>query len=246
MGQIKTCESTAMIDLGSLFKRTKSFDKEKDTVADIRNWYSDRYQTITVQRNLLFLVTLLSLLGLLASSFVVQTVVSSKTIEPFVIEVDEKTGITNVVDPMLNKELSADEALMKYFIGKYVTARETYDLASRDYNYGSIVRVLSEPKLYMTFMNNMKSDPKSYLNSYRGTGIDIKFRSIQILERAPNGGKAAVRFSLYEKGQPNPIGHKIANVVFIFSTLEMNDQERLINPIGFQVVEYKADNEVIE
>ena len=91
------------------------------------------------------------------STMTVINVTSSKNVEPFVIEIEEKTEITNVIRPILKEKLSQEEALTKYFIMKYVTARETYSFSSHDYNYKTVVRLMSSSQAYSNFKSFIKS-----------------------------------------------------------------------------------------
>ena len=116
-----------------------------------KNWYKDRYQYVLVQRKILVLITSLSLIASLVTVVVIARLTPLKTVEPFVIQVDQKTGITQTVDQMTVKEITANEAVNNFFIVQYIRSRENYasnDL-SRNYN---IVRLMSESsKVYGEF-----------------------------------------------------------------------------------------------
>ena len=216
--------------------------QEKDAIAEVRNWYSDRYQSVLIQRNLLFLVTILSLVGVVVSVFTVERVISSKSIEPFVIEIEKKTGITNVVDPVTRSEMFADESLTKYFIIKYINARATYDPATYNYNYNTMTRLMSARNVYADFrrfVNSVDGPPQKYAEQ---TKSELKVRSIQITKP----GVAQVRFSIVLTGSKSGVFHYIAYVEYSFETLEMTQDERFINPIGFQVNSYRVDEEAVE
>src|SRR5262245_52619761 len=104
-----------------------------------KNWYKDRYQYVLVQRKVLTLITLLSLSCTLFALFYIAHITPLKTIEPFVIEVDQKSGITQTVDPLTVKELTANEAVNNFFIVQYIRARESYSSTDYARNY-NIVR----------------------------------------------------------------------------------------------------------
>ena len=96
-------------------------------VKQLRNWYEERYDNITVQRNLLFLLLLILLCLSIISIGVVAYVINTKRFDPFVIQIDDTTGIAKVVNPLSSSILSGNEALAQYFIKKYIIARETYN-----------------------------------------------------------------------------------------------------------------------
>ncbi|MFJ5423724.1 VirB8/TrbF family protein, partial [Wolbachia endosymbiont of Drosophila barbarae] len=72
-------------------KNTESLDK------DI-NWNSNRYSTVIAQRNILLLFALILLATISISILVIFKISTSSTIEPFVIEIDKKSGIVQLVD----------------------------------------------------------------------------------------------------------------------------------------------------
>jgi type IV secretion system protein VirB8 len=115
-----------MFKVNNLFSGQKGEAPEansENVVSSINNWYSDRYNSIVVQRNLILIVLLLSLVLVIASVFVVGNVSSTFKIQPFVIEIEKKTGITNIVNPLVNRELTSDEVLNKYLITRYISKR---------------------------------------------------------------------------------------------------------------------------
>jgi len=213
----------------------------KDPIAESRNWYSDRYESIMVQRNLLLVLTCVMLVTILIGVFMVGQVTLSKSVEPFVIEVEQRSGITNVVNPLSRQDLLTNEALDTYFVMKYLRARETYSVTDYEYNYSTIVRLLSTREVYQQFKKMLVDDPHNpvvvYGNQVQTT---LKVRSIQFLE----GGKTAqVRFTVVEsKGAKYD---KIATLSFDFVQMEMAAEERFVNPLGFQVTGYRVDDEIL-
>ena len=137
--------------------------KKKSTLAqNKKNWYVDQYQTAVVQRNFLAVITLVSLVGVIISVIAVSKISTSKSIEPFVIEIEEKTGITNVIRPLIKEDFSYNETLRRYFIMRYLNARETYDFNSFQHNYFKVVRLMSNKNVYSEFKKQVYvQNPKS-------------------------------------------------------------------------------------
>lgn len=232
-----------MAKFTTFLNRKKSTEtQDKDAVSEVRNWYSDRYQTVVVQRNLLFLVTVISLIGVFISVFVVRQVTASRSIEPFVIEIERKSGVATVVNPLERKKLAADEELTKYFIARYVQARETYDTLTYEYNYFTVIRLLSTSGIYYPFKNYIVSNPQSPRLLYgEVTSSQIKIRSITL----PNEGEARVTFTISVSGARSGDFNKVATLKFGYYTLEMSQEERYVNPLGFQVTAYRVDEETL-
>ena len=127
-----------------------SFSKKnnKDSVSDNileGSWYQDRYESILVQRNLMFIFALGCIIATILAIFFIGKISLSKTIEPMVIEVEESSGITNIVNPNQNRRWTQSKALNQYFIIKYLRARETYNIATYLNDYNLVVRLMSFP-----------------------------------------------------------------------------------------------------
>ncbi|NSM55939.1 VirB8/TrbF family protein, partial [Serratia marcescens] len=61
-----------------------------------------------------------------------------KTVEPFVIRVDNATGIVETVSALSSTSSRYDEAVTKYFLGRYVRAREGYSYPEAETNFRTI------------------------------------------------------------------------------------------------------------
>jgi type IV secretion system protein VirB8 len=211
-----------------------------------KNWYKDRYQHVLVQRKLLTVITMLSLVCTLAVVVVIAQLIPLKSVEPFVIEVDQKSGITQTVDPLTARELTANEAVNNFFIVQYIRSRESYNLTDYARNY-NIVRVMSDPaKVYFRFI--AEQDPNSPTSNAAHLGTagsrSVKFKSIVYL----NPQLVQARLLIEER---NPDGgivqlHKIAVLAFEYIKMNLSNEERYINPLGFRVTDYHVDDDVLQ
>ncbi|MGB4191667.1 MAG: type IV secretion system protein [Rickettsiales bacterium] len=235
-------------------KDLPSGDSE-NVVNNISNWYTDKYSATLIQRNFLIILVLLSLIVVIASVVIVGNISSTFKIQPFVIEVEDKTGITSIVNPMANRDLTTSEVMNKYFITKYIKARETYSYETWRYNYLTVIRLLSTPSVYYPFRKFINVNPDSPLSLYGNqTSSSIVFRSIQFFppveDKSGRMGdpQAVVRFTLYaDRGAlKNAIDGKINKIVTLnykYEQTEMNDDDRSVNPLGFYISAYRADIE---
>lgn len=247
-----------MFKLNKLFsnKSTEAPEANSDNiVSSINNWYSDRYNSIVIQRNLMVIVLILSLVLVIASVFVVGNVSSTFKIQPFVIEVEKKTGITNIVNPLINRELITDEVLNKYFITRYIKARESYSSESWRYNYLTVARLLSTPGVYRAFSAFFNKSTESPIAMY-GNRVStvVSFRSIQFFPpvidaRGRTGDpRAVVRFTIlpdkgFLRGAVNNRIYKIVTLTYRYQQTRMSDDDRMENPLGFFITSYRDDVE---
>jgi type IV secretion system protein VirB8 len=217
----------------------------EDSIEVKKNWYADRYQTVVVQRNFLALVTLISLAGIIFSVLSVANITASKTIEPFVIEVEEKTGITNVIRPLQKEKYAFDEVLRRYFIYQYVTKRESYDASTFDYNYFTFVRLFSDTPVYASFRREVNAtNPNSPVRLGSSQRI-IKIKSITF-PPAATGQPGFVSQIHFKSEDPSGVKNKVITMNFDYFDLSLNQEDRAVNPLGFQVTGYRVDDEILQ
>lgn len=69
-----------------------------------------------------------------------------KSVEPYVIRVDNTTGMVDIITSVNEETLTGNEALDKYFAGLYVKTREGYyfNMLQNDY---TLTQILSAPNI---------------------------------------------------------------------------------------------------
>jgi type IV secretion system protein VirB8 len=228
-----------------MFGKNKAGKKEnKNALQEAKNWYADRYQFVVVQRNILILITLLALAGLGATTFAVARLTESKTFEPYVIEVEQKTGLTTLVDRYSKNKYTADEAVIRYFVNKYIHMRESYDVRQYKYNYSKVIRYLSSPEVYSAFRKYISvENPRSPLNLGNRFKREVFVKSISFLDKKKVQARVETRDSTY-RGKEEGKGHVVITLDFDFLELELSPEGRYINPLGFQVLSYSNDEDV--
>ncbi|MBN8827180.1 MAG: virB8 family protein [Sphingobacteriia bacterium] len=219
--------------------------KGNDVVSEVRSWYYDRYATILAQRNLLLLLIFILTIGCIIGLLFIKEITLTRTIKPFVIQVEENTGITTVVDSVNNSNfVTRNESIKNYFIVKYLRARETYNNADYEYNYNTIVRLLSSQNVYNYFSKSIRDKENSPISKYGNIATTVlQIRSIQYNDK---GDVATVRFKIQEQGAKSGIYNKIATIQFELSTMSVTREESFINPIGFKVTSYRVDDEIFD
>ncbi len=226
--------------------------KKNAPVAEKKNWYADRYEFVSIQRNFLAIITLISLLLAATATFSVSQLAPLKSVEPFVIQIDRKSGMTQVVNPVRARELTANEAVNQYFIVQYCRAHESYYIDSdRDYHNGNLVRVLSVPSVYSAYRQTASaSNPDSAAARLGASGErQIHVESIKYFDhkKMPNGDdvmKYLIKAEIVET--KNDQVRKMQKIIFIefkYAELELTTEDRYLNPIGFQVVSYSIDDD---
>lgn len=216
-----------------------------------KNWYSDRYQSVVVQRNVLSIFSMVALIFSTIAIFLVYSNIPIVTVEPFVIQVEPKSGLTQVVNPQTSQEIAGDPAINQYFIARYIYARENVD-ASLPQNFQT-VRLMSDPenvfRLYTWEVD--ATNPESFLARYGGKGERVtKITSQQRLDTNRNCVNvkctAQVRVTIKE-GQrgapPSKVIYAIVTMEYTFTTVNLTVDERYVNPLGFRVLSYRVTQE---
>jgi len=175
---------------------------------------------------------------------------------PYLVMADAYTGTSTIARLTGNfgdQSIAASEALNKSNVAHFVMARESYDnsqIGQRDWN---TVHAMAEPQVTAGYAQLYSStNPNNPITLFgKAKTIRVKILSLQ-LQGSPNTNEqfktATVRFqrSLYDKasGTSEPIDSKIAMLEFVYkSNLKMDDSNRILNPLGFQVTGYRVDND---
>lgn len=164
---------------------------------------------------------------------------------PYVIRVNNATGIPDIITALQDKKIKYDDVMDKYWLAQYVRAHETYDwyTLQKDYN---TVGLLSSPQVgadYAKLFQGEKALDKTLNNTTR--------ISIEIVSVVPNGkGIATVRFIKHTKHNSQQTEGEASNWVATISyeyrnPSVMKESIRLINPFGFQVLSYRVDPELM-
>jgi type IV secretion system protein VirB8 len=163
-----------------------------------------------------------------------------KTVEPYVIRVDNSTGAVETVRA-LQGDAKPAESVSKYFLNWYVRYREGYsaDLFTEYYEAVGLLSTPAEAQRYLARINpKLDTSIAKQLGTTGKARISIK--SVSFLQP----GIALVRYvrsvERSSDGQPE-LTHWAATISFGYSRAPMAEKDRAINPLGFQVSDYRVD-----
>ena len=168
-----------------------------------------------------------------------------KTVEPYTLMVDRHTGHVEALAPLDEAMVSPDTALTRSLLAQYVIARESFDRASvqRDYRKAMLWSAGDERRRYGALMNSTNpASPFSQLPP--GTSVSTEIASISPLDRS----SSLVRFVTTRtdrSGRAQVPEHWAAVISYGFSGAQMSEEDRLLNPLGFQVTRYRRDRETL-
>jgi type IV secretion system protein VirB8 len=172
-----------------------------------------------------------------------------KRVEPFVIRVDNTTGILDVV-PVYAGKSDLPDTVTRYLLTHYITVCERFDFATAESDYeecGAFHTASRNQAWYSAWSPN---NPNSPLNLYRdGTSIRSEVNAVSFFKRG-NGvtDLAQVRYIKSRRGvggEEQQVTHWIANVQYVYAEPSADPKVRRWNPLGFKVVEFKVEPEIV-
>ncbi|TDW28137.1 type IV secretion system protein VirB8 [Rhizobium azibense] len=182
-------------------------------------------------------ITLLSLIALVM-------LVPLKSFEPYIVEVDKNTGYlevkTGITRPVT---LTEQQAVTQANIVRYIRAREGYDPYAIEQNFG-IAALLSTGNAARDLQDlYSKTNPKNPAKAYgRNSRVMTEIASVTF----PNNSTGIVRFSTTEISDTDSIvRHWIAVVRYRYTDTPATNEWRFENPLGFQVYDYRRDQETV-
>ena len=167
-----------------------------------------------------------------------------KSVEPFVIRVDNATGIVDVVSALTSEAGRYDEAVTKFFAARYVRAREGYVASEAEDNFKTASLLSTQPEQARFAAIYRGGNPESPQNIYgRSATARITVKAISLI----NKSVVSVRYlRTVTKGEEVRTTHWVATLTFAYVNAPMSTTDRLVNPLGFVVSEYRADPEVLQ
>jgi len=174
---------------------------------------------------------------------------------PYVVMADAYTGtssLARLTNGFADRYITTNDAINRSNVAHFVLARESYDLSTIVMHDWSTVLTMASPNVATAYRRwvSPQSPDGPYRTYGRKRAIRIKILSIVLGIHAPNQTPkgATVRFqrNLYDEssGASRPIDNKIATLMFTYKpSLQMSDQARIVNPLGFQVTSYRVDDD---
>jgi type IV secretion system protein VirB8 len=217
----------------------------KEPKLKLKSWYSSKYQIVTFQRNILFFISFFAICSVLIAVIFVKQIMASKSLVPYVIEVEEKTGVPTVVEQLNQSSFTADVTLKRYFLYSFVKSAEGYNPGTFRDDYKKIM-LFSAPTVFRQIQKiiNPKNEksPASLIGS-KGM-IEVALKSISF----PTPNTAVIRFKLRNVGTVRDFTNNrdmIADIEFRFTDIKLSAEERYVNPLGFQITKYVVDQEFV-
>ena len=169
-----------------------------------------------------------------------------KRVEPFVIRVDNSTGIVDVV-PQYTGTQDVPQLVTRYLLTHYVTVCERFNFDTAESDYGECGAFNTAQRNQAWYAQWKRSNPASPLNLYRdGTTVRAEVSSMTFLKVEGTRGLAQIRFVRRQRQSPDAaeqVTHWIAAVQYQYSIPAKDPRQRGLNPLGLRIVEYRVEQE---
>lgn len=211
--------------------------------AEARSWGIDREADLRKSRRIAWIIAAIAtgIAALLALALI--ALAPLKTVVPYTVMVDRTTGYVQVLEGKHPETVKPNTALTHSMLAQYVVAREGFEINSLAQQYKKVALWSGEGarRDYLALMP--MSNPMSPLNVYpRSAQITVTVESV-----TPSGPDTVqVRFSTERRDMAQGAvakGWYVAQLRYRFTGEPLSLEDRLANPLGFQVIEYRRDQE---
>lgn len=172
---------------------------------------------------------------------------------PYLVMADPYTGTSSVARLSGNfneRDVTMEEAINKSNVAQFVLAREAYDSGLIGQRNWRTTLSMAGPAVAPAYINlHAEHNPERPFRLY-GASRSVRTRILSIVlvgggeGRRPSGATVRFQRSLHDKssGRSEPIDARIATLEFVYNPeLRLSDEDRLLNPLGFRVTNYRVD-----
>ena len=209
------------------------------------SWASDRIEALQASRRLAWIVATAAVVAAVLEAVALATLMPLKTVVPYTLLVDRTTGFVQALKPLEPNQITPDRALVQSMLVQYVIARESFDIVTLQANYQKVGLWSAEAARdeYLDLMQPSNLDGP-LIRYPRSAVVETRVKSVSRLDDQ----SALVRYETVRRDEGAPAAaaqHWVAIVRYRFSGEPMSAEDRFLNPLGFQVVEYRRDPEAL-
>ena len=211
---------------------------------DGQSWQQDRQQTLARSARVAWTIAAAACVLATVAVGAVAALAPLKSVEPFVVRVDNATGAVDVMTGLKGTDhLTYDEAVSKYFLALYVRTREGWLPQAAEQNFRQVAIMSAPPEQGRWADFFRPTDAQSPQVLWGDNGVSLTdIRAISFVSPKV----AEVRFHRTLRLAQQIIDSDwVATVAFTYTKAPMNEADRLRNPLGFQVMSYRSDPEVV-
>lgn len=216
--------------------------------AESTSWDADRVATVKRNARIAWWVAGAAAVCAVTVSVALMLLMPLKRVEPFVIRVDNSTGLVDVV-PVYVGRAPLPEVVTRYFLDHYVTTCERFNFPTAESDYEECGAFHSAQRNQAWYAAWNKTNPNSPLNLYRdGTTIRAQVTSVSFFTRADGvTDLAQVRYFKAKRhagSAEEARTYWIASIRYTYVSPSTDPKVRRWNPLGFKIVDFVPEPEV--
>lgn len=170
-----------------------------------------------------------------------------KSVEPFVVRVDNSTGVVDVV-PVYAGGAGLDDSVTRYFLVHYITVCERFNLATAEEDYEECGAFHAPRRNQLWYAQWNPANPASPLNVHKdGSSVHVQVGSVSFFRRGSGvADLAQVRYLKAQRsaqGGAERISPYIATIQYAYTDPSQDPKLRRWNPLGFKVIELTSEAE---
>lgn len=157
---------------------------------------------------------------------------------PYMMLVDKLTGTYKPIEEYNPKNLSFNEVMDKYWLARFINSYESYSyyLLREDMR---VVELLGMPEVvapYHKMYTGERARHLEFKNKYR-----VEVEILSMLVRKDRTATVRIRLTQRDLATDTAVLVKnfISEIRYGYDSLNLTEEQRLINPLGFRVKEYR-------
>lgn len=211
------------------------------------SWDRDRARGFEQRARIAWIVAGVSLVCLLASVIALVALMPLKSVQPFLVRVDSRTGIVDVVPPY-DGSGTLDETITRYLLTHYITVCERFSWSTAESDYEECAAFHAAQRNQIWAAAWATANPASPLNVYKdGSIVRANVQSVTFFTRSSGlSDLAQVRFAKSLRrgnGADEQRTYWIATIQYAYAKPASDPSVRRWNPLGLRIVEYRAEAE---
>lgn len=217
--------------------------------AEAASWDADRRRQGVRLVRLSLGVAAAGWLAVLVLSAALLVLMPLKRVEPFVVRVDNTTGVVDVV-PVYAGHGALPETITRYLLTHYVTVCERFNFstAESDYEECGAFHTAQRNQVWYALWNT--ENAASPLNLYKdGTSVRAEVSSVTFFKHASGvTDLAEIRYVKVKRAsgsEGQETTHWLATLQYAYAEPSTDAKTRLLNPLGFKVIDFHAEPEVL-
>ncbi len=215
--------------------------------AEAARWDADRVQQLRRTARGAWQVAAAGWLCALAATIALALLTPLKRVDPFLVRVDNSTGIVDVV-PVYSGKAGLEQTVTRYFLSHYISVCERFNFATAESDYEECGSFHAAQRNQAWYALWNPSNPASPLNVHKdGSTVRVQVQAVSFFERGSGiTDLAQVRYLRAERqanGADEHLTHWIATVQYAYSAPSKDPRVRRWNPLGFKVLELTTEPE---